>query len=116
MSGPILQEPVALRLDENGDYRVGNSRVLLDLVIHQFEEGATQEQIVQSYDTLQLADVYSVITYYLRHQAEVKEYLKRREEEAEKVRAKIEARQGDMSEFRKRLLARSAGIAPKSVQ
>jgi uncharacterized protein (DUF433 family) len=116
MSGPILQEPVALRLDENGDYRVGDSRILLDLVVHEFEEGATPEQIIQSYDTLRLADVYSVITYYLRHLEEVKEYLKRREEEADKLQAEIEARQGDMSEFRNRLLARRAAMVPKPVQ
>jgi uncharacterized protein (DUF433 family) len=115
VSNPIIPEPVALRLDENGDYRVGNTRVLLDLVIHAFEDGATPEEIVQSYDILQLADVYSVIAYYLRHRAEVQEYLKHRDEEAEKVRAKIEAQQGDMAEFRKRLLARKPRFPPEPV-
>jgi hypothetical protein len=40
---------------------------------------------------LDLADVYAVIAYYLRHRDEVRAYLKRREEEAEALRAKIEA-------------------------
>ena len=36
---------------------------------------ATPETIVQRYSTLALADVYAVVTYYLRHRSEVEEYL-----------------------------------------
>ena len=38
-----------------------------------------------------LADVHSVIAYYLRHRDEVRRYLKRRAEEAQSLREKIEA-------------------------
>jgi len=38
-----------------------------------------------------LADVHAVIAYYLRHRDEVRAYLKRRQEEAEALQAKIEA-------------------------
>ena len=40
----------------------------LELVIHA-EDGATPGAIVQRYETLALADVYSVIAYYLHHPA-----------------------------------------------
>ena len=51
---------------------VGDSRVLLELVIQEFQDGATPEMIVQQYDTLALPDVYAVIGCYLRHREETK--------------------------------------------
>src|SRR5260221_2220000 len=83
--------PPPLRVDEGGAARVGNSRVSLDLVVEQYENGMTPEDLIRAYDTLELADVHAVIAYYLRHRDEVCAYLKRREEEAKALRAKIEA-------------------------
>ena len=60
--------------------------------------------MVRAYDTLALADVYDVIAYYLRHRDEVRAYLKRRKEEAEVLKAKIEADVPRIS--REELLAR----------
>jgi len=80
-----------LRLDEGGVFRVGNSRIGLDLVVEQYDSGMTPEGMVRAYDTLLLADVYAAIEYYLRHRDAVRAYLKRRAEEAETLRAKIEA-------------------------
>jgi uncharacterized protein (DUF433 family) len=101
-------DPVPLRADDNGDLRIGQTRVLLDLVIHAFAAGETPESIVQDYPSLELADVYAVIGYYLRHRSEIAEYLRRREQRAEEVRRKIEASQPDMTGIRERLLARQA--------
>jgi hypothetical protein len=70
---------------------VGNSRISLDLVVEQYENGMTPEDMIRAYDTLVLADLYAVIAYYLRHRDEVGVYLKRREQEARALRAKIEA-------------------------
>ena len=83
--------PPPLRVDEGGVIRIGNSRVSLDLVIDQYENGMTPEDMVRAYDALVLADVYAVIAYYLLHLDEVRAYLKRRKEEAEELRTKIEA-------------------------
>jgi uncharacterized protein (DUF433 family) len=80
-----------LRLDEGGAVRVGNTRISLDLIVEQYENGMTPEDMVRAYDSLVLADVHAAIAYYLRHREEVRAYLKRRTEEAETLRAKIEA-------------------------
>jgi uncharacterized protein (DUF433 family) len=98
-------EAPPIREDATGALRVGDSRVLLDLVIRAFQDGATPETIVQRYSTLTLADVYAVIAYYLRHRSEVEAYLARREQKAEEVRLRLESQQGDLSEIRARLLA-----------
>jgi uncharacterized protein (DUF433 family) len=105
----VQVEAPPLREDASGALRVGDSRVLLDLVIRAFQDGATPEAIVQRYDTLALADVYSVIAYYLRHRTEVESYLTQREQQAEEARQLIESQQGDLSEIRARLLARRHG-------
>jgi uncharacterized protein (DUF433 family) len=101
---PLHAERPPLRVDEGGAVRVGNSRVSLDLVVEQYENGMTPEDLIRAYDTLELADVYAVIAYYLRHRDEVRAYLKRRAEEAEALRAKIEAERPRAS--REELLAR----------
>ena len=86
-----LTVTVPLREDPPGVYRVGNSRVLLELVIRAFQRGQTLESIVQSYDTLDLKDVYAVISYYLTNPDPFEEYLRRCDLEAEAVRSKLEA-------------------------
>jgi uncharacterized protein (DUF433 family) len=99
----LLNHP-PLRVDEVGAVRVGKSRVSFDLVVEQYENGMTPEDMVRAYDTLELADVHAVIAFYLRHKNEVRAYLKRREGEAETLRAKIEAERPRVS--REELLAR----------
>src|SRR5436190_11580075 len=101
---PLPAEPPPLRVDEGGAVRVGNSRVSLDVIVEQYENGMTPEDMVRAYDTLALADVHDTIAYYLRHRDEVEAYLKRREEEAHALRAKIETERPPVS--REELLAR----------
>jgi uncharacterized protein (DUF433 family) len=106
MSFAVQPESPPLREDPGGALRVGNSRVLLELVIRAFQDGATPETIVQRYPSLALPDVYAVIAYYLRHRTEVEEYLARREKEAEEVRHRVDGGQDDLGEIRARILAR----------
>jgi hypothetical protein len=57
MSVAFSAEPVPLREDRNGDVRVGNSGVLLNLVVHTYDDRATPETIVQMYATPKLPEV-----------------------------------------------------------
>ena len=102
----VQAEAPPIREDADGALRVGGSRVLLELVIRAFQDGATPETIVQRYSALALPDVYAVITYYLRHRSEVEAYLGEREQKAEEVRHKLDMQQGDLSEIRARLATR----------
>src|SRR5438874_1792394 len=101
---PLPAEVPPLRVDEGGTVRVGMSRITLDLIVEQYENGMTPEDMVRAYDTLVLADVHAAIAYYLRHRDEVRAYLKQRAEQAESLRAKIEAERPRVS--REELLAR----------
>jgi uncharacterized protein (DUF433 family) len=101
----VQAEAPPLRIDASGALRVGDTRVLLELVIRAFQDGATPEAIVQRYSSLSLGDVYSVVGYYLHHREEVGAYLTQRERKAEEVRQRIESQQGDLSEIRARLIA-----------
>jgi uncharacterized protein (DUF433 family) len=69
-----MVEAIPLTKDSSGVYRVAGSRVTLDLVVRAFNRGATAEEIVQDYPSLQLADVYQVIGHYLKHEAELAPY------------------------------------------
>jgi uncharacterized protein (DUF433 family) len=97
-------EPPPLRVDEEGAVRVGRSRVSLDLVVEHYENGMDPEDMVRAYDTLEMADLHTVIAYCLRHRNEVHVYLKLRGQEAEALPARIEAERPRVS--REELLAR----------
>ncbi|MEX0702764.1 MAG: DUF433 domain-containing protein [Planctomycetales bacterium] len=101
-------DTVPLRVDAQGVVRVGGTRVTLDTVLAAFVEGAAAEEIVQQYPSLDLADVYQVIGHYLRHAAEIDEYLRQRRDAAETIRRQNEAK-FDPEGIRDRLLARRNG-------
>jgi uncharacterized protein (DUF433 family) len=95
-----------LREDPSGSLRIGQTRVLVELVLWAFQDGSTPEAIVQRYPTLSLVDVYTVIAYYLQHHDEMERYLAKQEQRATEVRTRIERGQGDLAKVRSRLLAR----------
>jgi uncharacterized protein (DUF433 family) len=90
-----------------GVLRVGKSRVLLELVIQAHQQGTSPEAIVEMYDTLDLADVFAVIAYYLAHRAEVEDYLRKSEQEAEAIKRQIEASQPARPGLKEELSARA---------
>ncbi len=105
MQLPNTTEPVPFAVDPEGVVRIGGTRVTLDTVVAAFAEGATPEEIVQQYPTLALADVYAVLSYYLRQPEAVEAYLKERQAQAGKVRRENERRFGPHG-LRERLVAR----------
>ena len=107
----IRTEPVPLETDVHGVARVGGTRVTLNSVVVAFGLGATAKEIAQQYPSLDLADVYAVIGYYLHHREDVEAYLEQRRQIAADVRQENEARFG-LTGTRARLMARKA--APQS--
>lgn len=105
MSLALENHVLPLEPDAQGVIRVRGTRVTLDTVVSAYLLGSTPEQIVEDYDTLDLADVYSVITFYLRHMEEVDRHLKEQRAEGMLQRQEIEARFSPQG-VRERLLAR----------
>lgn len=104
---PLLIEPppISLSTDPDGVVRVGGTRVTLDTLVAAFHEGLTAEEIREQYSSLNLADVYGAISYYLHHQAEVDAYLEERRKVGRDVRAESERRFAGQG-LRQRLVAR----------
>jgi uncharacterized protein (DUF433 family) len=94
-----------MQLDPHGVARVGGTRVTLDSVLALFKQGAAPEEIAHSFPALRLADIYSVLGYYLQHREEVEAYLKERDEQAAAIRAEAE-RRFNLVGLREQLLAR----------
>ncbi|HWG42470.1 MAG TPA: hypothetical protein VN688_06750 [Gemmataceae bacterium] len=63
-------EAPPLREDAAGAVRVGDSRVLLELVIRAFQDGATPELIVQRYSTLTLPTEFLEAVWQFRRNFE----------------------------------------------
>jgi uncharacterized protein (DUF433 family) len=98
-----------LNQDTDGAVRVTGSRITLDTLVAAFKKGATAEQIQDSFPSLSLRQIYGAIFYYLDHQADVEEYLKERQAEADAFRSEIESQAG-YAEFRERLRRRRAEL------
>ncbi|MEK6407393.1 MAG: DUF433 domain-containing protein [Acidobacteriota bacterium] len=105
MSLVLEAPPVPLRTDEHGVLRVGKTRVPLDTVVYAFNQGASAEEIVLSYPSLELGDVYAVVNYYMHNRTEVDAFLSQREAESARIREENEKRFPQKG-VRARLLAR----------
>jgi uncharacterized protein (DUF433 family) len=98
---------IPLSKDAHGVYRVGGSRVTLDLVVRAFNRGATPDEIAQDFPSLKLPDIYQVIGYYLKHGSELAEYFDRRDREEHGILA-AHREEWSPRGLRERLLARRA--------
>jgi uncharacterized protein (DUF433 family) len=58
--------PPPLTQVAGGALRVEGTRVGLESVVHAFDLGATPEEIVQQFPTLDIASTYEVIAYVLQ--------------------------------------------------
>ncbi len=99
--------PVPLTSDPGGTVLVSGTRVTLAAVVELFNGGSSPEDIVQSYSSLALADVYAVVTYYLRNRAEVDGYLMGQAREAAESRARHGVDEASLK-LREQLLSRKA--------
>ena len=104
-------QTLPLRLTEDGTIRIAGSRVSLDSVVYHYKLGASAEQIAQKFPSLDLADVYAAITYYLNHEEAIEEYLHEQEAKGDEVQKRMESDpqyQKKSAELRARILARKS--------
>lgn len=100
-----ITQTAPLNQDSEGTIRLTGSRVTLDTLVASHRNGNTPEQIQEGFPSLSVAQIKGAIAWYLKHQAEVEEYLKEREVEAQSTRREIESRpeQAELREtFRQR--------------
>ncbi|MCY7278726.1 MAG: DUF433 domain-containing protein [Phormidesmis sp. CAN_BIN44] len=107
MTLAIVAESAPLQANADGVMLIGRTRATLDTVVAVFNQGVTAEEIAYRYPALNLADVYTTIAFYLRHQPEVDTYLQQRRQQSQETRAMNQAR-FDPQGLRDRLLARKA--------
>ena len=108
MTLSLVKEPVEsipIKMSSDNVILIGNTRVPLDTVVDAFVSGATPEEMVYQYSSLDLADVYAVVDYYLHHQVEVDQHLRQRQDHAALVKSEIE-KSSPLLGIRERLLAR----------
>jgi uncharacterized protein (DUF433 family) len=105
MTLSIPAEVPPLRQGNDGVVWIADTRIPLERVVRAFIAGMTPEQIVHDFDVLKVEDVYAVISYYLRHRAEVDAYLAAAESESAASRQATE-QHFDPTGIRARLLAR----------
>lgn len=87
-------ETVPLVQWDDGSVRVHGSRVTLHTIVARFQEGDTPEDIQDGFPTLSLSQINAVIGWYLDHQAEVDEFIREEDAEAEALWKKITSRPG----------------------
>jgi uncharacterized protein (DUF433 family) len=103
---PLSPRAVLLTELDNGVLRVTGTRIPLELIVEHYKAGETPEQIVEAFDTLRLADVYTLIGYYLDNRAEVDEFVRRMDalgdELERKIKAEMPLRSGLKQELKER--------------
>ena len=91
----MINTPVAINIplhtDKHGKIRVGDTRILLELVIRAFQQGESAEGILEMYSVLKLADVYAVLAYYLANRADVDAYVRQSDANSQRIQQAIEA-------------------------
>ena len=56
--------------------KVKGTRILIDVLLDEFNRGETPEQIQKNYPTVTREQVYATITYYLHNQDKVDAYMR----------------------------------------
>lgn len=105
-SGTIMQLPEFLEIAD-GEIRLKGHRIRLIDVAARYDEGHSAEGIAwEIFPTLELSLVHKVIAFYLEHEAEVRDMIKRNKEELAKLAAVPRRATPSFEELRKRMEAR----------
>lgn len=93
----------SLTFDEDSRIRIKDSRIPLETVVNQFQQGATAEQIQEDFPSLGLREIYGAIYYYLENTEAYDKYTREQEQAAAESVRLIDSHS---SELRERLRVR----------
>ena len=102
-------EGIPLNYDHRGTIRVKDSRVTLDTLVARMQVGDTREEIHEGFPSVTLAQINTILDWYLDNQAEADEYLREQEAEGERIRQRI-VNEPEYKARRERLLRRIAQL------
>jgi uncharacterized protein (DUF433 family) len=109
MDWPTLPPSPYLDIHAPDNVRVRGTRIDICLVVEEYLEGRFPEETVLAYPTLELAQIYGVIAYYLEHRESVDQYVAVRVKQARELERAY--REGPEPPIVKRLKAMRAGKA-----
>lgn len=95
--------------EREGGLYVAGSRVSLASIVFAFQQGGSPETIRQNFPTLNLAQVYGAIAYYLNHPSESQSYLNGLHEKWNRLEAAAQEPAAGMQE---RLNAAQHSVVP----
>jgi len=92
----IVADPIPMAVDKDGMVRIAGTRITLDTIVGFFQRGDTPEEIFDGFPSLSLADIHTVIAYYLRHREMVDAYIAENRRIAVEAMREYEAKFGPM--------------------
>jgi uncharacterized protein (DUF433 family) len=99
--------PDLLTQTSEGVLRITGTRIALDSVIQAFRDGATPEEMCQDFPSLPLAQVYSLLAFYLNQRDEVDTYLAEQAQTSRIIRQELQTTHAAfLTDLRHRLTAR----------
>lgn len=102
----LILDPLPVPLvEEAGELRVAGTRIPLHYLIYEYRQGASAEEIATRYPSLTLAQVHTLLAYYLANRKAVDSYIQGLEAKARELQNKIETHFATEG-LRERLLAR----------
>jgi uncharacterized protein (DUF433 family) len=79
-----------------GGWRLTDSRVSLDSIVHAYWQGRLPEVIAADFPTLSLEQIHGAIAFYLRNQTAIDEYLASQESRWNELREQSEVKAGPL--------------------
>jgi uncharacterized protein (DUF433 family) len=71
------------KFDDRECIRVKGTRVLIEILLDEFNQGISPEKIQENYPTVTREQVYASITYYLHYRKEIDAYMEKSREVAD---------------------------------
>lgn len=104
-------QKVPLTVWKDGSIRVKGTRLPIDRIIYAHKNGECPEDIFESFpsNVYTVADIYSIVAYYLTNKERFEKYLAKREKEAFEIKNSVEPT-ANYEDNRQRLIEKLSNI------